>query len=69
MRVYSNIHYSSVYYYTFLQEGVMEDVLTIEGEIDSIEEILPQEHNVYRINSIKKLYPEIRQKSKAPTFA
>lgn len=45
------------------------EALTIDGEIASIEEVLPQEHNVYRINSIKKLYPAIRQKSKAPTFA
>lgn len=45
------------------------EALTIDGEIASIEEVLPQEHNVYRINSIKKLYPAVRQKSKAPTFA
>lgn len=44
-------------------------VIPIEGNIVSFEEILPQEHNVCRINSIKTLYPKIRQKSKAPTFA
>lgn len=43
--------------------------IVITQKVSSIEEILPQEHNVYRINSIKKLYPKIRQKSKAPTFA
>lgn len=44
-------------------------VIPIEGNIKSFEEILPQEHNVCRINSIKTLYPKIRQRSKAPTFA
>lgn len=43
--------------------------ITITGKVSSIEEILPQEHNVYRINSIKTLYPSVRQRSKAPTFA
>lgn len=34
-----------------------------------IEEITVKEYNVHQINSIKKKYPELRQKSKAPTFA
>lgn len=34
-----------------------------------VEQISVQEYNVHQINSIKKKYPELRQKSKAPTFA
>ena len=34
-----------------------------------IEPISPKEYNVHVINSIKKKYPELRQLSKAPTFA
>lgn len=51
------------------ESHVKEELVEINGDIISIEEVLPQEHNVYRINSIKQLYPKVRQKSKAPTFA
>jgi DNA polymerase-1 len=34
-----------------------------------IEEITIDEYNVHVINSIKKKYPELRQRSKSPTFA
>ena len=34
-----------------------------------IEEITTDEYNVHVINSIKQKYPELRQKSKSPTFA
>ena len=40
--------------------------LTIDEDILEIEEISPKEYNVHTINSIKRLYPNLRQQSKAP---
>lgn len=36
---------------------------------EPLEEITPEEFNQLQINSIKELYPKLRQKSKAPSFA
>lgn len=44
-------------------------MLKITGEVEEISPVSPSEHNVARVNSIKKLYPHWRQESKAPTFA
>mgnify|MGYP001105416533 CR=1 FL=1 len=44
-------------------------MLKIDGQIKSISTVSPSEHNVNRVNSIKKLYSHWRQESKAPTFA
>jgi len=44
-------------------------MLKITGEVDEISSVGTSEHNVARVNSIKKLYPVWRQESKAPTFA
>jgi DNA polymerase-1 len=44
-------------------------MIKIDGEIESISSVTPSEHNVSRVNSIKKLFPHWRQESKAPTFA
>lgn len=44
-------------------------MLKFTGEIKAISPVTPEEHNVSRVNSIKKLYPDWRQESKAPTFA
>ena len=44
-------------------------MLKLEGKVLSAVEVDPMEHNVSRINSIKKMYPASRQESKAPTFA
>ena len=44
-------------------------VLKIEGEINSITEISSKQFNQTQINSIKYSYKELRQESKAPTFA
>lgn len=43
--------------------------ITIKEEIKEIKEITVQEYNVHQINSISKKYPNLRQASKAPTFA
>lgn len=40
--------------------------LTIDEDILEIEEISPKEYNVHTINSVKRLYPNLRQQSKAP---
>ena len=44
-------------------------VVKIQETISSVTEVPIAEHNVQRVNSIKKLYPAWRQESKAPTFA
>jgi len=44
-------------------------MLKIKEIITKISKVSPSEHNVSRVNSIKKLYPHWRQESKAPTFA
>lgn len=44
-------------------------MLKISDPISEVSEITVSEHNVARINSIKKLYPHWRQESKSPTFA
>ena len=44
-------------------------MLKIDQSIESISECSPEEHNVARVNSIKKLHKHWRQESKAPTFA
>lgn len=44
-------------------------MLQFVSEITKIEVVSQAEHNVRRVNSIKKLYPDERQKSKSPTFA
>lgn len=44
-------------------------MLKIDGEVEGISVVTPGEHNVHRVNSIKKLYPHWRQESKPPTFA
>lgn len=44
-------------------------ILNIEGDVTSIEEISLTEFNVAQINSIEYKYPDLRQSSKAPTFA
>lgn len=43
--------------------------LKINQPISIIERVTATEHDVARINSISKNYPEERQESKAPTFA
>ena len=43
-------------------------MLKITSKIQSVQEVDSSEHNVARVNSIKKKYPEWRQESKAPTF-
>ena len=40
--------------------------LTIDEDILEIEAISTKEYNVHMINSIKRLYPNLRQQSKAP---
>ena len=44
-------------------------MLVITDTISSVSRVSISEHNVKRVNSIKKLYPTWRQESKAPTFA
>ena len=44
-------------------------MLKLVGTVESVSAVTPSEHNVSRVNSIKKLYPHWRQESKAPTFA
>ena len=44
-------------------------MLIIDDEITSIKETTPSQHNVVRVNSISKLYKNLRQDSKVPTFA
>lgn len=44
-------------------------MLTITEPMNSVKEVKPSEHNVSRVNSIKKLYKHWRQESKIPTFA
>lgn len=44
-------------------------MLQFVSEITKIEVVPASEHNVRRVNSIKKLYPDQRQQSKSPTFA
>ena len=44
-------------------------MLRIDGKIDQITTVSTLEHDVSRVNSIKKKYPGWRQESKAPTFA
>ena len=44
-------------------------MLKLYGTIEAVSSVLPSEHNVSRVNSIKKLYAHWRQESKAPTFA
>lgn len=43
--------------------------LKITDPIIGIVSVTKEMHDVSRINSIKKIYPEERQESKAPTFA
>jgi hypothetical protein len=43
-------------------------MLKIDYEIQSVQKVDSFEHNVVRVNSIKKKYPEWRKESKAPTF-
>ena len=43
--------------------------IKIDKDVTNIEEISAQSFNVHKVNSIKSLYPEVRQQSKAPTFA
>jgi len=44
-------------------------MLKLYGTVEAVSSVSPSEHNVSRVNSIKKLYPHWRQESKAPTFA
>jgi DNA polymerase-1 len=44
-------------------------MLRLHKPVESISTVSPSEHNVPRVNSIKKLYAHWRQESKAPTFA
>lgn len=44
-------------------------MLVIDKKITEIKIVTNQEHNVSRVNSIKKKYPKLRQDSKTPTFA
>ena len=44
-------------------------MLQFVSEITEVNVVSPAEHNVRRVNSIKKLYPDQRQQSKSPTFA
>lgn len=44
-------------------------MLKLDGLITEVLPVSPSEHNVARVNSIKKLYPHWRQESKPPTFA
>ncbi len=44
-------------------------MLTITEPVTSASKVSESEHNVARINSIKKAYPHWRQESKVPTFA
>ena len=43
--------------------------ISITGDITEIKEISSDEYNVAVINSIKSKHKELRNKSKAPTFA
>jgi len=43
-------------------------MLKIDSDIQSVQKVDSSEHNVVRVNSIKKLHPVWRQESKAPTF-
>lgn len=43
--------------------------LKIAHPISGIVTVSKEEHDIKRINSIKKTYEEERQESKAPTFA
>lgn len=43
--------------------------LHLEGQVNDLHKITPQEFNVLQINSIGHIHKEKRQKSKAPTFA
>lgn len=49
--------------------GASSLMLKLDGTVESVSTVTPSEHNVSRVNSIKKLYPHWRQESKAPTFA
>lgn len=44
-------------------------MLSFAEPVTSASEVTPSEHNVFRVNSIKKRYPHWRQESKVPTFA
>lgn len=44
-------------------------MLQFVSPIKEVNIVSPAEHNVKRVNSIKKLYPDQRQQSKSPTFA
>lgn len=44
-------------------------MLKFEEALTGVSTVSPSDHNVPRVNSIKKLYPHWRQESKAPTFA
>lgn len=44
-------------------------MLSFTEPVTSVSKVPPSEHNVARVNSIKKLYPHWRQESKVPTFA
>lgn len=41
----------------------------INGKVEDIHEVSSNEYNVNNINSIQRRYKELRQMSKAPTFA
>lgn len=43
--------------------------IKVDDEIISINKITQQQYNVAQINSISVKYKELRNKSKAPTFA
>ncbi len=44
-------------------------MLSFTEPVTAASEVPPSEHNVSRVNSIKKKYPHWRQESKVPTFA
>lgn len=44
-------------------------MLKLSEPMVSVQEVTHSAHNVSRVNSIKKLYPDQRQDSKVPTFA
>lgn len=44
-------------------------MLKITETVTSVSKVSESEHNVARVNSIKKLHPHWRKKSKVPTFA
>lgn len=43
--------------------------LQLTGKVLDIHEVSSGEFNLFKINSISRVYPKERQESKAPTFA